>query len=638
MATWFAHGFSNSGFLARSNYGQSKTVPAVAAHRGRLWCFWVDFDGQLWYAVTGDDGEFSERVAFPQGGLPVITNLNGHLHAIILLETGEMAHWHFDDETQAWNFLGPLAAASGVVAHSTPALVAFHNKLFLVFLRDGRLYYLHTAHASTVATPNGEWSLPVPVDDGPHAFAGVPALFVKDGALHLLCGIDSENREIIGYRFDYISNTWEQCDDVSEGRAARGVSATSYGDSAYLGFVEKFTDDNSNAVVIAAYQDGAWRLHESVDGQSAADPPQIAILNGRIHCIFNDYSKTKDLRWYSRPVLGYSLSSWMGAIPDETILSDITIPGTHDSCARSNVPFVRTQYLSITQQLALGIRFFDLRLRRHDDGKLFCYHGGMPINLPHGLSFVSVMNEIWTFLRGPKGERTATDTVLVSINNDDTGKDQVAHPEVFEMAVADALAADGQYPDGQPKWFSDGVTPTLGEVRGRAVLLRRYHGAPSIAPHHGLDLSGWKDDNPNFTIVTPTNVQVHLQDKWKYAERVALEKLIASKSSFVQDLMALATGAVSVDGHETLAAHWFINFCSAVGDPVEHGEIAEAKWIAVGAHSDFIGKWVEGINVRTRQHLQQGGAGRRRLGIVNLDYPELPEDNDLVARLIETNF
>lgn len=46
------------------------------------------------------------------------------------------------------------------------------------------------------------------------------------------------------------------------------------------------------------------------------------------------------------------------------------------------------------------------------------------------------------------------------------------------------------------------------------------------------------------------------------------------------------------------------------------------------------------MNRQTRDYLQQAGAagGKRRLGVVNLDYPELPEDNDVVARLIETNF
>ncbi len=69
------------------------------------------------------------------------------------------------------------------------------------------------------------------------------------------------------------------------------------------------------------------------------------------------------------------------------------------------------------------------------------------------------MGEIWTFLRGPQGTRTPTEAVLVSINNDDNSDDQRQHPEIFEQAVADALAADGAYPDAVLKWFNDGVDP-----------------------------------------------------------------------------------------------------------------------------------------------------------------------------------
>jgi len=52
---------------------------------------------------------------------------------------------------------------------------------------------------------------------------------------------------------------------------------------------------------------------------------------------------------------------------------------------------------------------------------------------------------------------------------------------------------------------------------------------------------------------------------------------------------------------------------------------------------------VDGMNVRTRDYLEllesrDPGPRRRRLGIVNLDYPELPADNDIVSRLIELNF
>ncbi|KAK3687514.1 phosphatidylinositol-specific phospholipase [Podospora appendiculata] len=658
--SWVPHGSSNSGFIQTSHHGQSQTVPAVAAQRGRLWCMWTDLDGNVWYAVTEAEGAFSPRVAFPERGLPVMANLNGHLHAVIVLQSGDMAHYLFDDEEElAWACLGPLGSSGAAVTHSSPCLVAFHNKLFLAFLKGTVLYYAvwtnSTAHPPSASDPTGAWSEPVRVTETSQAFDGIPALFVINGVLHLLCGAASAEHEILCYSFNYTNSTWLQTSDVSEGRAARGVSATSYGDNAYLGFIAPSPDNQtSQAVSIASFTKSQWQPHESIDNQTASDPPQIAILNGRIHCIFNDTTPSKNLRWYSRPILAYSLSSWMSTLPASVLVSRLTIPGTHDSCARSNIPFVRTQYLSITQQLALGIRFLDLRLRKRGDGQLFCYHGGVPLGMPRRLSFASVMDEVWAFLRGPDGTLPATETVLVSINNDDNSASQRANPEIFYRAVEDAIAATPPYPDGTHRWFTEPVTPRLGEARGRAVLFRRYQGDPAVEPtaRQGLDLSAWVDDSPEFTIVTPTGVRVHLQDKWKFAERIALKDLVAAKSGFVKRLMACAAGEGILEDSDTVYRDedWYINFCSAVGDPVERGEIAEAKWIAVGAHSNWVGKWVNGMNWLTRAFLREqlvdegagGGGGdewrKCRLGIVNLDYPELPEDNDLVACLIETNF
>lgn len=654
---WLPHGTSSTGLLFADGQGESATVPAVATYRGRLWCLWTDLQGQLWCAQTGGSGDeerFGERQPFPQDGLPVLANLNGVLHVIIVQAgSGEMAHFvHDDDDTATeWTSLGALDAAAGFAAHSTPAVVAFHNKLFLAFLRDGQLY--HAVWAALGANAK-TWTEPQVVDSGATRFRGIPALCVIDGALHLLCGADTEERHILGFRYDYVAQTWTQSDDVSEGRAASGVSAVSFGSSAYLGIIEAGPDDESHAVYVAAFNKGVWEAHEQVAGTSAADPPQIAILNGRVHCFFNDNTATRDLRWYSRPVLKYGLSSWMAGVDDDEALSQLTIPGTHDSCARSNIPFVRTQYLSVAQQLALGIRFLDLRLRRYKSGRLYCYHGGIPIDYPRYLSLETVMEEVWRFL-WPAGQETPTETVLVSINNDDKSDEQKADPGAFYAAVAEAVAATPPWPiSGAHRWHVEPLTPRLGDVRGRAVLLRRYAGDPAVPAtgRHGLDLSTWLDDNPDFTIVTPTQVRVRLQDKWKYAQRIALQDLIGSKAAYVQQMMANAAGRLDsenkTDGGEPPEEEppeeeqhdWYVNFCSAVGDPVEHGEIAESKWIAVGAHSDLVGKWVPGMNVQTCAHLQASygtGGGRARLGIVNLDYPELPEDNDLVARLIETN-
>lgn len=673
---WIPQGPTEQGFLLLADHGKdsvraTKAPPAIAVHRGQLWVVWEDDDNALYYAATTPDShgeEFGPRVTFPLddvamfggngsgsgkagGAIPALANLNGVLHAVIVsAQTGAMVHYLYDaDEALAWVRQEGLPADCIAGAKTRdPALVAFHNKLFLAYIdTDGHLAHavfdIHSATWSEPSRVKPTGVAPPEVGDANGPFQGAPALFVLNGSLHLLCESTGGDGEIVGFRYDYTESgwTWSPADDVSEGKAAKGVSAASYGRNAYLGFVE---DD---WVFVAAHKDGqAWEKPEHVGGRDvkARFPPQMALMNGRVHCVFAGKWKG-DLHWFSRPVLDYDLKTWMGAVPDDTWLSAMTVPGTHDSCARSNVPFVRTQYLSITQQLALGIRFFDLRLRRHDDNKLYCYHGGMPIGLPNNLSFDDVMKQVFDFI-GPTKDRPATETVLISINNDDKSKEQKHNPQLFYNAVKEAIESTPVYElDGSERWYSAPVTAKLGDVRGKAVLLRRYYGDPDVEPTErlGLDLEKWLDDNPDFTIKTPTGVKVHLQDKWKYAKRCELDDLVSSKQDFVRKMMARASGSEeseSDDEDTDPEKTWFINFCSAVGDPVEHGEVAEAKWIAVGAHSDFhfFGKWVEGMNVRTRDYLRTLEGGKKRLGVVNLDYPELPEDSDLVARLIESNF
>jgi hypothetical protein len=170
---------------------------------------------------------------------------------------------------------------------------------------------------------------------------------------------------------------------------------------------------------------------------------------------------------------------------------------------------------------------------------------------------------------------------------------------------------------------------TLGEARGKAVLLRRYHADPSIPTPslQGIDLSGWLNNDPDFTLITPTDIKIHLQDHWQYSEHQALATLISSKFSYVSHMLAKA----GVGEPE----HWFVNFMSAVGVPSEKGEIAESHWIAVGAHSHYIGKYVKGMNTIVRREFEWGI--KTRYGVIAMDYPELPKDSDLISWLIGTN-
>ena len=60
------------------------------------------------------------------------------------------------------------------------------------------------------------------------------------------------------------------------------------------------------------------------------------------------------------------VKNWMSHIPNDKLISEISIPGTHDSAARFEDgigSFIRCQDLTLTEQLNRGIRFFDIRQR-----------------------------------------------------------------------------------------------------------------------------------------------------------------------------------------------------------------------------------------------------------------------------------
>ena len=618
--SWIPRGEDSDGFVQANADGQTISVPAVTTHRGELWCLWTDPSGALYYAI-GNNSTFAPRMQFPDEGIPVMTSLFGDLHAIIVRNTGELAHYIFDDANQIWLAPTLLDTAAGFFTSSTPSLVTFHNKLFLVFIQNSSLFY--SIWALNPRDDTAVWTMPQELS-GINQVGGIPAMFVLRGTLHVLCSSEEGDRDILGFAYSVPDDVWNSCDDVSEGKSAAGVSATSYGDSAFLAFQENGPDDTSRLIYVAEYKDGKWLPQEAVSGQASADPPQLAILNGRINCIFNAKDGTKELKWYSKSLLDYSLTSWMKDIPDGTLLSNMTIPGTHDSCAESNIPFVRTQYLSIAKQMEAGIRFLDLRCRVHSDGQLYMYHGGIPINLPMYLKLNKVMNEIFTFF---EKNNPPTETVLISINNDDVKS--TLSPAVFYNAVKKHIEDTPPYANGEEKWITSRTTVTLGEARGKCVLLRRYHPDPGLEVQDriGIDLSGWLNNNPDFTLNTPDGVVVTLQDKWQYSDIVPLADLIVSKFGFVSNMLQKAA-AGSPD-------EWFLNFSSAVGDPVAKGEIAESHWIAVGAHSDIIGKFVPGMNPTVRRKFEWGI--NSRYGVIAMDYPELPKDSDLISWLIGTN-
>lgn len=132
-----------------------------------------------------------------------------------------------------------------------------------------------------------------------------------------------------------------------------------------------------------------------------------------------------------------------------------------DSVAYYGWPVSQCQDLGtpLATQFALGIRVIDVRLSIID-GSLISYHGLYPQRLP----FRDIIEAVYKFLTSPEGR---TETIVVSVKQEDVGW------ELFSKLVHDEIHSE---PWGRDFWFLENRIPTLGEVRGRAVLFSRFGG------------------------------------------------------------------------------------------------------------------------------------------------------------------
>ena len=180
---------------------------------------------------------------------------------------------------------------------------------------------------------------------------------------------------------------------------------------------------------------------------------------------------------------------WMGDIADNALLSALSIPGTHDSGAyRSGLiaDMGKDQTYDIADQLAMGVRFLDIRLVLKK-GKLGVYHG----IINEKLAFETVVNTAKTFLADHP-----TECVLMCIKKENAGED-----------IAEAVHA---VIDEEPSlWYTREAIPTMQQARGKIVLFRRF----ADEARYGVDLYSGFEDNCAFAI--EGNPSCYVQDYYK---------------------------------------------------------------------------------------------------------------------------
>ncbi|NKY45566.1 phosphatidylinositol-specific phospholipase C [Nocardia cerradoensis] len=175
---------------------------------------------------------------------------------------------------------------------------------------------------------------------------------------------------------------------------------------------------------------------------------------------------------------------WMGALPDSTPLSAMSIPGTHDTMSIHGGkagPAVVTQEKfdtgctepacaserTASTQLEAGIRAFDIRVRRDEAGNLGVQHGSFYQQA--GLDDVLRITE--QFL-----DRHPRETILMRVKAECTNEDKTFHCEDAGGLPPDPPLLD-RYLNAHPRVWRPAASgpvaiPRLGDVRGTLVVIR----------------------------------------------------------------------------------------------------------------------------------------------------------------------
>lgn len=215
-----------------------------------------------------------------------------------------------------------------------------------------------------------------------------------------------------------------------------------------------------------------------------------------------------------------NLRSWMKELKDETPLSGLSIPGTHNSPTYHRaLPSVRCQAVSTRTQLENGVRFFDIRVQpespKHPtkDG-LLLVHSVFPIALLGGKYFRDLVNEIYDFL-----DKNPSETLVMSVKREGVGDSTDAQ---LSRILKDHYAGDPN------RWYTAPHMPSLREARRKIVLIRRFGLDESLKGEYGgagwgINAETWADNTPNDTC--PSGA-ICVQDFYEVLETENIDKKI----------------------------------------------------------------------------------------------------------------
>lgn len=204
---------------------------------------------------------------------------------------------------------------------------------------------------------------------------------------------------------------------------------------------------------------------------------------------------------YARPS---SNCNWMNAIMSGTLLTSISIPGTHDSCAIRKGLFrsvFSCQDHTLTEQLHGGIRFLDIRVGltgKQPTDLITCHESAR-----HGdyQKLYTAFDEVTSFLKAYPSE-----CVIMSLKIDDWADYEKNHSAGLSLLVK-LMEKYNSY------FYKSPDCPNLGMVRGKIYLINRIDDTLRF----GVPIDIPDDTEGSMLDATANrNFKVYVQDKYDF--------------------------------------------------------------------------------------------------------------------------
>ncbi|KAI0400893.1 PLC-like phosphodiesterase [Xylaria palmicola] len=340
-------------------------------------------------------------------------------------------------------------------------------------------------------------------------------------------------------------------------------------------------------------------------------------------------------------------ANWMAALPDSVPLARLTLPGTHDAatwnytqaaqdalapitatrCPGGTAPgparVYRCQTRGVADSLDRGVRFLDVRFAPDPSGaaRLALWHGPALLSARAGLG--DVLFGLYAWL-----DAHPTEAVVLSLQHERgtranaTTSDAGAQRMLFDELTSPA--ARRYVHQGR------GALGTLGEVRGKVVLFRRFDldalapGAEAAMPGLHMSPAQWVDNaRSGFELVYngTTGERAHVEDYYHPGDEYAsvAENIDAKFEAVETHLRRAAAGEFG---------SLFVTFTSGTHVEVEPPVYPDV--MALGPGGGGLGTTgppaaaVRGINHRLVGLLREMKG--RRLGVVVMDFFEEPRE------------